>query len=163
MMKLKRTQDLTNQGEGICVAAVSEAKEETGVSKPGYGSSVACCGEGKYSLLLLVSIVCLPSSYFDALKFCFCVDGFIWSRLLVLMLGYQNGISGMFMVCECKFCWTRRTTSSSTSPSSHDHSLSGNSSHPYKHEVLCLIVVLIDMPRYIYNKKAGIVHQGINQ
>ncbi|KAK2371579.1 protein SABRE [Trifolium repens] len=33
-----------------------------------------------------------------------------------------------------------------------------------KHEgVLCLIVVLIDMPRYIYNKKAGIVHQGINQ
>ncbi|WJX45380.1 hypothetical protein P8452_32264 [Trifolium repens] len=29
--------------------------------------------------------------------------------------------------------------------------------------VLCLIVVLIDMPRYIYNKKAGIVHQGINQ
>ncbi|WJX84111.1 hypothetical protein P8452_66718 [Trifolium repens] len=94
MMKLKRTQDLTSQGEGICVAAVSEAKEETGVSKPGYGSSVACCGEGKYSLLLLVSIVCLPSSYFDALKFCFCVDGFIWSRLLVLMLGYQNGISG---------------------------------------------------------------------
>ncbi|WJX52250.1 anthranilate synthase [Trifolium repens] len=32
-------------------------------------------------------------SYFDALKFYFCVDGFIWSRLLVLMLGYQNGIS----------------------------------------------------------------------
>lgn len=30
-------------------------------SELGYGSSVACCGEGKYSLLLLVSIVCLPS------------------------------------------------------------------------------------------------------
>ncbi|WJX52249.1 hypothetical protein P8452_38380 [Trifolium repens] len=27
----------------------------------------------------------------------------------------------------------RRTTSSSTSPSSHDHSLSGNSSHPIWH------------------------------
>ncbi|WJX74636.1 hypothetical protein P8452_58265 [Trifolium repens] len=58
-------------------------------SELGYGSSVACCGEVefsngaiedtkieliKYNTFTIFLYFC---SYFDALKFCFCVDGFI--------------------------------------------------------------------------------------